>query len=741
MMKKLNLFAFAGAIALLSLGFIACASDDDTVADVNPTYDPTTNTVTTQFVLNVSSAANTTRQSAATVQKNNNFRGMKDALLIGLKTDKASSFIAPLINALSVTVKQSYDLGTLYTNTQVENTGDKNEKESSNRIVELSLPTETDAMLVYGRAISEAGDAENGKVNMNIDKNSVLNTTISLVPRLDDSNAAKYGYVCELSAAILNRVVSSEISATPLPSSPTAHNGYTQQDELPALKWKDLGVVTNLSTLSPLEQILAKTYQELVSVYSNESVHSGSAKSVASIMKELYAIAETVDKATATGDAEYNAQLLAQRIKNVISYYFDTPAVSSSAPSYNFNNLGNPDTEGTPAYHLVNNTSYEATAFKSGGKFYDIDAYLQEFPTKFGLPDGLAQLEMTAFVRDADGKYQSGGEFKYKAADKNASLIDISSSSPLNLNKYTYPSELLYFDNSLLRVCDSDKESSQYPNGYNNWDTGGTSSLWSDWKVGAVKSTTRSVAVKNNINYGVAMLETNVELKEGVTSFADRRDDATVTFTAAEVKEFKLTGVLIGGQYKQLGWNYLADTEAESNDNYVIYDNAINGGGIPTNGEGNKPNYTLVFDNYAASSSENPQEEQQNVKVALEFENSDDKDIYGIGGGIIPKGCKFYLVGELKIKDTSTTPMSYNTLSDSSWPEYYAIPPYSAEGTSSKITRVFIQDYLTKATFTIGANSLKNAYTTVPDLRASQTSLGLSVDLNWRPGLNFNVDL
>jgi hypothetical protein len=56
-------------------------------------------------------------------------------------------------------------------------------------------------------------------------------------------------------------------------------------------------------------------------------------------------------------------------------------------------------------------------------------------------------------------------------------------------------------------------------------------------------------------------------------------------------------------------------------------------------------------------------------------------------------------------------------------------------------TRVFIQDYMTTATFKIGAESLKNAFTTVPDLRASQTSLGLSVDLNWRQGLSFETEL
>ena len=45
---------------------------------------------------------------------------------------------------------------------------------------------------------------------------------------------------------------------------------------------------------------------------------------------------------------------------------------------------------------------------------------------------------------------------------------------------------------------------------------------------------------------------------------------------------------------------------------------------------------------------------------------------------------------------------------------------------------------MTTATFKIGANSLKNAFITIPDLRSTQTSLGLSVDLNWREGINFD---
>jgi hypothetical protein len=70
-------------------------------------------------------------------------------------------------------------------------------------------------------------------------------------------------------------------------------------------------------------------------------------------------------------------------------------------------------------------------------------------------------------------------------------------------------------------------------------------------------------------------------------------------------------------------------------------------------------------------------------------------------------------------------------------PTYHALPPYDAECTTNTIPRVFIQDHMTTAKFKIGANSLKYAYLTVPDLRSSSVTLGLSVDLQWSTGLDF----
>ena len=720
-MKKYFNFALLGAIALSgTFGFTACSSSDDTLAEQpkvenNPTYDPVTKSVTTKFVLNVSSAA-TTRQSSAIVQKDANFRGMQDAKLVGLATGKASTFLAPYLGEASTTnwvsgegVKTKvYDLGTLYGTTAVDNTGDKNEKESSHRVVELTLPVTTDAMLIYGRAIPDENVAQNGKVTMPASYAAPENITFGLVPRLGDSDA--YQQTCNLAALIFNRIMLSEVAAHTKPSTPTPRNGYTQKADMPELKWRVIGTKTDaqIDALAPLQQNLALAYKVIRDTYKTSSVHAGSSASICNIIDDIYSIAYSVANATATNDDELNAQRLADVILARIGYYFNR----TSTPT-NFKNLGELATETSPIHYLVTNGAAAASDFTGTGKYAKVtSAYLQGYPGAFNLPDGVAQLTFADFE---EGTTITGG-FAFKTLANSSSLIDISAT--LDPSKYTYPAELLYFDNSLLRVSDNEVAAADYPNGYSKWDDNNGDG-WTGWDIAPVTSTTRSVAVKNNINYGVAMLATNVTYDTNVSDFLDNHPTQdNFTFKENDIKAFTLTGVLIGGQYKNVGWNFIRKNEETTNKNFVIYDSQIANGSVPTAA----PNYTLVFDNYESTPT--------GVRVALEFKNTSDKDIYGLGG-MIPKGGTFYLAGELNLSSNTET---------IAWPSYYAIPPYTAAGATTETKRVFIQDYLTTATFKIGAESLKNAYTTIPDLRASQISLGLSVDLNWRPGLNFDVN-
>ena len=740
-MKKYSIYAFMSAIALTgAVGFTSCSSNDDVTTDVNPSYDPVAQTVNTKFVLNINPAEQgTTRQSASTVQKANNFRGMKDAKLIGLSTGKASTFLAPFLgNSVGFDVKKTYDLGTLYATGSVDNSVDtstdpddyKNASTSSHRVVELSLPLKTDAMLVYGRAIpvtktgtSDIDKEENGSVDYNVAP-TPESTTFSLVPRMSEDDATAYTQCCNLATAILNQIMLSEIEAHNMPAPVTETNkpitrtnsngSYTQERDLPALRWRVIGSlsdegITALATSAPLQENLAKAYSVIRKTYSNTgAVNSGSAASLCNMMKDVYAIASSVADAVATNDAELNAQLLADEIKSRIETYFNR-----DDPNFPFRTVGSAET-GNSILKGLYQAGINVTVFNSVN-----DTNFPTFPKSFNVPEGVAQLDFIDF-NEEDATL---GGFVYKSVDASASLLDLS--TPLNPTKYMYPSELLYFDNSLLRVTDAEKDPGDYPDGYNNWDT----NSWTGWTIGPVTSGTRSVAVKNNINYGVSMLQTMVAIADPSTfttpgGFKDNHpEDENVTLSAAQIGNFVLTGVLIGGQYKQVGWNYLTNSVEATNANYVIYDNKMASNGATVAASTATPNYTLVFDNYTTEATQN------DVLVALEFKNGNDVDIYG-KGGMIPKGGTFYLAGMLTIAGKS--------IAEADWPTTYAIPPYNTEtGASQKVTRIFTQDYVTTATFKIGENSLKYAYTTVPDLRASQTSLGLSVDLQWRSGLNF----
>lgn len=735
MKKKYFFYAMMSAIALAgTLGLTACSSDDEVAAvENNPTYDPVAKTVNTQFVLNVSSAtSDVTRMSATTVQKNANFRGMQDAKLIGLATGN-SSWLAPYAGGATVTdwtattgtKTKTYDLGTLYGASAVDNTGTNNADNSSRRVLELTLPLQTDAMLVYARAIPSGTDEENGKVKVNISSNPE-NITFDLVSRLGDRQTS-YNETCNLAALIINRILKSELAAATAGS--YTHAGRTNVDDLPAISWRGIGkTLKDGGSLPPLQENLATLYNQITTLGSGE-VRAGSASAVCSMIFHIYERCNATLGATPTTDGELNAQRLAGVIKGRVDNYFE---VGSTEAATEFRNIGDVSTANTIINGLVTVAGVMTIDQYNTNYSHVEHGDLMGLPTSYKLPLGAAQLFFAEFNSDA-----STGGFSYK--NPSTSLLDLSAT--IDPAHYMYPSELLYFDNSALYVSNTGKNADNYPNGYNTWDTYGWTS--NSWANGAVTSSTRSVAVKNNINYGVAMLQTQVALNG--TSFEDNRhaivpSEADQTLTEAEVKGMQLTGIIVGGQNHQLGWNYLAKAETNPDWDYAIFDNQIESATIPTGA-----NYTLVFDNYHSGG----QGDQTDVLVALEFQNNSGKDFYG-KGNLVRQGGKFYLVGKLELGTNRIGTATGISGATTVWPTTYAIPPYIAAGPSAgtsagasqEITRVFIQDYLTTATFKIGAESLKNAFITVPDLRSTQTSLGLSVDLNWREGLNFtNVNL
>ncbi|MCI6339005.1 MAG: hypothetical protein MR802_14005 [Prevotella sp.] len=355
------------------------------------------------------------------------------------------------------------------------------------------------------------------------------------------------------------------------------------------------------------------------------------------------------------------------------------------------------------------------------------DTQLKNFPRENGLPDGAMQLSF------------DNNNFSYKSS-ANVGTTTTTSNLVFDVTKLTYPAALAYFVNTPARATTAEISSSgtdAWPTTVTAWDEAWASSgKYSSWTT-TVNSNSRTVALQYNINYGVACLETTFQCKSGLTEL---EDNAGAFGSSTGTKNnsitipsngFKVTGIIIGGQTQSVNWDFLNPTTDRA---YAVYDRYMAGKDGMNDfiyakaGTQSDANYTLVFDNYVNPQS--PSTPQEAVNIAIELENNSNAEFYGVDGKIA-KGQKFYLVAKLDPNDNQDGGTASGTIT---WPE-----ATKSNFPAREVNRVFIQDYTTKAKFTI--NSLKNAYVTIPDLRASKLQLGLSVDLQWRTGLTFDVTI
>ena len=704
-MKKYFNFAFLGAIAFVgTFGFTACSSSDDTVAENlkvedNPTYDPVNGTVTSQFVLNIASDTKSKgrRSSATTVQAGGeNFRGIDNALLFAFKTSGQGFVDATFAGAAAA---NRYDLGTVAAAGSLDNDGS-----NSHRILELAMPTGTDAMLFYGKAIKTGTSDvnEDGKVTYSVSGSTATAFHFDLNARVG-ANATRYEHTAQVLAAIMTRIINVTGSYTVVKDDYPSWPG--SDGDVLSSTWKDLNPTTQGRTLSPLEEILYKAFKTLTTYGANE-LRGGSSNAIHTTVKDLYSVTIKVANATPTSPYEELAKHLAQQINTQINNYF-TSSESEAVIGY----------KGVDVIKTAMGTNWNTD-------WNDVlTTELQNFPvTTFTMPEGAAQLTYTA----------STNTFAHK--HPGTSLLN--KGDETNPSAYMFPAELMYYCNSGVRTSNKEKTSSSgYPNGVANWDAAGS---WdSDWSGTSVTSSTRATAMTKNVNYGMAMLKTTVQIKESVGALEDNRaalnpGESNKAFAPANIN-FTWTGVIVGGQPASVDWQFLPTSATFDK---LVYDNRVTGlaagTAVPkTAGSASAPNYTILFDNYTTEASQNK------VRVALQFVNNGD-DFWG-RDNLVRKGQTFYLVAELD--------PTGKEIPAANWDTYYQVPPLDASGVSTKTTRVFVQDYMTTANFKLTADatnhtsSLQDAYVTIPDLRSSQLSFGLSVDLNWRQGLTFDADL
>lgn len=328
----------------------------------------------------------------------------------------------------------------------------------------------------------------------------------------------------------------------------------------------------------------------------------------------------------------------------------------------------------------------------------DANEKTKEFPNSLGLPNGAAILTC------------NNGTFSYVSPS-----IPNYGAIVQDITKITYPAELYYYDNTPLWATSKTMDTRWWAKTAANWDGvnwGGNEFAGKQ----IIDLTTRTVALDHNINYGVACLETTV--KCGKSSLQDNAKDvagAIADQTIAVPNDgFPVTGILVGGQPDVVGWDF---THSGTSMDKTIYDKDITKMAATFSSATGK-NYTLLLDNYSKSGNgQNP------VNVAIELKNNSGQGFYGIEG-YIPNGEKFYLIAKLEIPSDQTI-----TFPEKETRRY----PYTNN------SRIFMQDYKTVANFTI--NSLKKAYVTIPDMRSVKLELGVSVDLDWIAGFNFNVDI
>lgn len=316
------------------------------------------------------------------------------------------------------------------------------------------------------------------------------------------------------------------------------------------------------------------------------------------------------------------------------------------------------------------------------------------FPGKFNLPDGVASLSWIA----------GESKFAYNAPEN----VTIGTGNYINYQKICYPAELSYFVNTTTMVSDKDMSNLNDFPAYNDW-TNPTGANWTgkNFDEKAVENSTKTVGLRAPVQYSVAVLKSTVRCN--AATLEDNAKEAGSFDKNQQISVptngFKVTGILIGGQPASVDWKYEpASTGSFAN---TIYDKEMNGSMAAKNeASASNANYTLVFDNKKSDA-------QSPVYVTLELENNSDKAFYG-KDGIIQKNTKFYLVGQLNPNKTGLT-------------------------NPNSVNRVFMQDYVTTANFNI--TDLKSAYNCIPDLRTSGINVGLAVDLDWKSGITFDVEI
>ena len=737
-MKKSIFISFCLAAVL---GLTACVEQQQ----VNPNFDPATNTVNTSFVLNIAAAEGDplTKQSASAVQIETAFLGMDNATLFVFDQDKDGEKI------LTPKEGSAFDLSTVLDKGVITN-------QNSRRVLELPLPLGANTMIFYGMATKgDRSDEEAGLTNYIYPDKNLKHIGSYAVARLPQGSdvATKFNQTRGYMLAVLNNMFKLGMgvsSGTRLDNTQIENEKYKNK----TVHWQDyLKAIDETNPRSPLNEsanpaaleiVLGKTFDALTNIPDSEA-RSGSGPDIASQVAGLLYLCEDAATATPLDDEEAVAIQFFTVLKSYLQSFFDdTPNWKSAADLDNgFTYWGI-----APGFNKPEGVDFNA------------------FPTSFKLPVGVAILKKSStdsyrqlmYIDNPEGTGATG-----------STIYDV-----------TYPPQLCYYANSPLYISNSNdlddpEHKHTYPGYPNNKDSWSNLSSWTSgtcagkWetdgsgkvKYGHITTSTRGVAMAFNVQYGQAILATTVKFKDepvaggyelidnnaGIPGHTGQSDQSIIVSSSTPLV---LTGIIVGGQPSVANWQYLPWASVASdlstvlpaeqipafNMNKMVYDSYIcpqdysasgfKGAKIPMSGN----NYTVLHDNYNFAEPDN----QNDVFVALQFLNMTGKDFWG-KDNMVRAGGTFYLLLNLEAPELDDWPGTISLVTD----EQNMMPPYDNEGKTLKKPRVFMADTRTNLTVTLSKDALKSAVVTIPDLRAAKMSFGLSVDLVWKTGASYNI--
>lgn len=294
------------------------------------------------------------------------------------------------------------------------------------------------------------------------------------------------------------------------------------------------------------------------------------------------------------------------------------------------------------------------------------------YPASLGLPDGAAVLKW--------GR-TDGSSYGFVPQIKATPEAQIS-----GIDRYAYPPELYYYDNSTIRTSNTEVKQNDYE-GATSW-----TALLASYDDGtAVTSNTKSVAIEHPLQYAVARFQATA-----------RAESVTLPdYGGTEVAvDFPITGLIVSGQYPQ---NYdftpRYDTKATDAEHY-IYDSCLSSTELSLSTTPTNDFYTLVLQS----------RDEESVNVLLELLNTGE-DFKGYEGGIVYKGTKFYLLGKVDLKKVNKEDDAYNSLD------------------ADTKSRIFTKDHITTVGMVV--KTLANAYNVMPNIQSDRLELSVQINLKW----------